>query len=136
MTKKSGQNRKPGAFLKSQRKIKKSTFFSIFVVPIFLDPKFGRVVGALPPPPPSGRPGKGGPARRTVKFHFSVDFESYGAVHTTFTTKTMGEMGVEHVGSARGGVLSAKSWVAAPLGVAQAKQGRHAGQKFSFLRRF
>ena len=59
-TKKSGQNRKPGAFLKSQRKIKISTFFSIFLVRIFSDPKFGRVVGAPPPPPPSGRSGKGG----------------------------------------------------------------------------
>ena len=26
-----------------------------------------------------------------------VDFESYGDVHTTFTTKTMVEMGLEHV---------------------------------------
>ena len=34
---------------------------------------------------------------RTVKIHLSVDFESYGAVHTTFTTKTMVEMGLEHV---------------------------------------
>ena len=83
---KSGQNRKPDAFLKSQRKIKKLTFFSIFLVPIFSDPKFGRVVGGGPP---KGGPGHGGSARRTVKFHFSVDFESYGAVHTTFITKTM-----------------------------------------------
>ena len=41
-----------------------------------------------------------------IKFHFSVDFESYGAVHTTFTTKTMVEMGVEHVILARGGLVS------------------------------
>ena len=96
MTKKSGQNRKPGAFLKSRQKIKISTFFAIFLVRIFSDPKFGRVVGA-PPPPHSGRPGKGGPAGQTVIIHFSVDFESYGAVHTTFTTETMVEMGLEHV---------------------------------------
>ena len=97
-----GQNRKPDAFLKSQRK-KKSNYFSIFWVPIFSDPKFGRVVGGGPP---RGSPSQGGSARRTVKFHFSVDFESYGAVHTTFTTKTMVEMGVEHVILARGGLVS------------------------------
>ena len=100
---KSGQNRKPDAVLKSQRKIKKSTFFSIFLVPIFSDPKFGRVVGAGPP---RGSQGQGGSARRTVKFHFSVDFESYRAVHTTFATKTMVEIGLEHVGSARSGLVS------------------------------
>ena len=94
MTKKSGQNQKPGAFLKSRRKIKISTFFAIFLVRIFSDPKFGRAVGGGPP---RGSPSQGGSARRTVKFHFSVDFESYGAVHTTFTTKTMVEMGLEHV---------------------------------------
>ena len=47
---KSGQNRKSDAFLKTQRKIKKSTFFSLSLVPIFSDPKFGRVVGGAPPP--------------------------------------------------------------------------------------
>ena len=83
---KSGRNRKPDAFLKSQRKMKISTFFSIFLVPIFSDPKVGRVVGGGPP---RGSPSQGGSARRTVKFHFSADFESYGAVHTTFATKTM-----------------------------------------------
>ena len=47
--------------------------------------------------PPRSRPGKGGSVRRTVNFHFSVDFESYWAVHTTFTIKTMVEVGLEHV---------------------------------------
>ena len=35
--------------------------------------------------------------RPMVKFHISVVFESYGAVHTTFTTKTMVWMGLEQM---------------------------------------
>ena len=50
---KSGQNRTPDAFLKSQRKIKISTFFSIFLVPIFSDPKLDPgILAELKVPPP------------------------------------------------------------------------------------
>ena len=57
-------------------------------------------------PPQHGSQIQVGSARRTVKFHFSVDFERYGAVHTTFATKTVVEMGLEHGGSACSGVVS------------------------------
>ena len=77
---------KTGRVFEFATKNKNFDFFAIFLVPIFSDPKFGRVVGGGPP---RGSPGQGGSARRTGKFHFSVDFESYGAVHTTFATKTM-----------------------------------------------
>ena len=63
---KSGQNRKPEAFLKSQRIIKISTFFSIFFS-LFSDPKLGRVVGGAPP---RGRPGKGGGCAPNGKISF------------------------------------------------------------------
>ena len=66
-TNKSGQNRKRGAFSKSRQTIKISTFFSIFLVRIFSDPKFGRVVGA---PPPSGRPWQGGSCTPNSKISF------------------------------------------------------------------
>ena len=58
---KSGQNRKPDAFLKSQRKIKISTFFSIFLVRIFSDPKLDPgIVAESKLPPPTSRVGTGG----------------------------------------------------------------------------
>ena len=59
-TKKSGQNQKPHAFLKSQRKIKISTFFSIFLVWIFSDPKLDPGILAESKVPPTSRLGTSG----------------------------------------------------------------------------
>ena len=66
---KSGQNRKPDAFLKSQRKIKKSTFFLIFLVRIFSDPKLDPGLLAeskVPPTSGLGTSGLGGSAAKKV----------------------------------------------------------------------
>ena len=61
---KSDQNRKPDTFLKSQRKIKNSTFFSIFLVPIFSDPKLDPgILAESKVPPPTSRVGTSGPGR-------------------------------------------------------------------------
>ena len=57
---KSGRNRKPDAFLKSQRKIKISTFFAIFLVRIFLDPKLDPGILAESKVPPTSRLGRSG----------------------------------------------------------------------------
>ena len=69
VSKKSGQNQKPGVFSKSQRKIKISTFFSIFLVRIFSDPKLDPGILAeskVPPPSRLGTSGLGGSATKKV----------------------------------------------------------------------
>ena len=60
---KSGQNQKPDAFLKPQQKIQISTFFSIFLVRIFSDPKFWQSRKC----PPTSRLGTSGPRGRRRK---------------------------------------------------------------------
>ena len=57
---KSGQNEKPDAFLKSQRKINFSTFFWIFMVGIFPDPKLDPGFLAQSKEPPTSRLGTSG----------------------------------------------------------------------------
>ena len=66
---KTGQNRKPDAFLKPQQKIKISTFFSIFLVRIFSDPKLDPGILAeskVPPTSRLGTSGLGGSATKKV----------------------------------------------------------------------
>ena len=72
-------------------------FFLIFLVQIFLDPKFGRVMGAPLPRPLVVGQARGDCAPNGKISFLRFDFETYGAVHTTFTTKTMVEMGLERV---------------------------------------
>ena len=60
-TKKSGQNRKPGAFLKSQRKIEISKLFLIFLVQIFWGPKLDPGISAESKVAPASRLGTSGP---------------------------------------------------------------------------
>ena len=64
---KGGQNGKPDAFLKSQRKIKISTFFSIFLVRIFSDPKLDPGILAESKVPPTSRLGNSGLGGRRRK---------------------------------------------------------------------
>ena len=65
---KSGQNRKLDAFLKSQRKIKISTFFLTFLVPIFSDPKLDPgILAESKVTPPTSRLGTSGPGGRRRK---------------------------------------------------------------------
>ena len=57
---KSGENRKLHAFLKSQRQIILSTFFLIFLVRIFSEPKLDPGILAESKVPPTGRLGTSG----------------------------------------------------------------------------
>ena len=125
--KKSGQNRKPDAFLKPQQKIKISTFFSIFGVQIFLGPKLDPGILAESKVPPTIRLGTSGPGgRRRKKWSKSKTRRVLEiATKNRKINFFFDFFGPDFFGPE---IWQSRGWPA-PLGAAQAKGGPHAGRE-------